>query len=268
VYPCVEPTDALLEVLPLISGEMEAHVRGRGSDLYLIRDYAPEDTARHVDWKASARYDFNDRWAVRGTASTGFRAPGVQQAFFTLRSTNLDASGTLADTLTAANNSPVAKALGIPQLQEETANNYSLGVVARPSDVFRVTVDAYRIDIDDRIVFSDAVSAGIPAVGAILTPLGIGQVQFFTNAIEVQLDGAERADLGCIVVNEVGQLCELEVKIDFGDEVVDIVQSRDETLKKLDDLHPRDEIILASNALNQITELLLERAAEAAEEQR
>jgi uncharacterized protein (DUF58 family) len=55
VYPCIEPTDALLQVLPLISGEMEAHVRGRGSDLYRIRDYEPEDTARHVDWKASAK---------------------------------------------------------------------------------------------------------------------------------------------------------------------------------------------------------------------
>ncbi len=88
---------------------------------------------------------------------------------------------------------------------------------------------------------------------------------FFTNAIEVELDGAERADIGCIVVNELGQLCELEVKIDFGDDVVDIVQSRDETLKRLQNLHPRDEIILASNALNQITELLLERAAAAAD---
>lgn len=86
---------------------------------------------------------------------------------------------------------------------------------------------------------------------------------FFTNAIEVVLDGAERPDLGCIVVGEDGGLYELEVKIDFGDGTefggVDPVQARDEKLKKLDDLHPRDYIILAYNALSQITELLLEQ---------
>ena len=87
---------------------------------------------------------------------------------------------------------------------------------------------------------------------------------FFTNAIEINLEGAERPDLGCIVVGEDGELYELEVKIDFTDDVVDMVQSRDETLKKLDDLHPRDYIVLGYNALTQLTELLLEATAEGA----
>ena len=82
---------------------------------------------------------------------------------------------------------------------------------------------------------------------------------FFTNAVEVSLVGVERPEIGCIVVGEDGGLYELEMKIEFGDEVVDMVQARDETLKKLDDLHPRDEILLAYNALTQLTELLLER---------
>lgn len=55
VYPSVEPTDEMMEVLPMISGEFEAFVRGRGHDLYLIREYAAEDSARHVDWKATAK---------------------------------------------------------------------------------------------------------------------------------------------------------------------------------------------------------------------
>ena len=87
---------------------------------------------------------------------------------------------------------------------------------------------------------------------------------FFTNAVEVNLGGAERSDLGCIVVGEDGELYEMEVTIDFGDDVIDMVQSRDETLKKLDDLHPRDYIVLAHNALAQLTELLLESTAEGA----
>ncbi len=55
VYPPVEPTDEFFEVLPLITGEFETFARGRGDDLYRIREYMPEDSARHVDWKATAK---------------------------------------------------------------------------------------------------------------------------------------------------------------------------------------------------------------------
>jgi uncharacterized protein (DUF58 family) len=55
VYPPVDLTDQFFEVLPLITGEFESFVRGRGDDLYLIREYMPEDSARHVDWKATAK---------------------------------------------------------------------------------------------------------------------------------------------------------------------------------------------------------------------
>lgn len=55
VYPSVEPMDEFFEVLPMITGEFEAFVRGRGYDLYRIREYLPEDSARHVDWKATAK---------------------------------------------------------------------------------------------------------------------------------------------------------------------------------------------------------------------
>ncbi|MGB9236761.1 MAG: DUF58 domain-containing protein [Terriglobales bacterium] len=54
-YPAVEATEQFLEVLPMVTGEFESFVRGRGYDLYRIRDYMPEDSARHVDWKATAR---------------------------------------------------------------------------------------------------------------------------------------------------------------------------------------------------------------------
>ncbi len=83
---------------------------------------------------------------------------------------------------------------------------------------------------------------------------------FFTNAVEVNLEGVERADVGCIVVADDGELYELEMKIDFGEEfgeVIDPVQARDETLLKLEDLHPRDYVVLAYSALTQLTELLL-----------
>jgi len=55
VYPAIEPADELFAILPLVRGEWESFVRGRGSDLYRIREYLPEDSARHVDWKATAK---------------------------------------------------------------------------------------------------------------------------------------------------------------------------------------------------------------------
>lgn len=55
VYPRVEPTDEFFEILPLVRGEWESFVRGRGSDLYRIREYLPDDSTRHVDWKATAK---------------------------------------------------------------------------------------------------------------------------------------------------------------------------------------------------------------------
>ena len=57
VYPNVQPTEEFFDVLPLISGERESQQKGRGHDLYAIRDYTESDSARHVDWKASAKLD-------------------------------------------------------------------------------------------------------------------------------------------------------------------------------------------------------------------
>jgi len=55
VYPRIEPTEQLVDILPKVRGEWESFVRGRGADLYRIREYMPEDSARHVDWKATAK---------------------------------------------------------------------------------------------------------------------------------------------------------------------------------------------------------------------
>ncbi|MGA7850662.1 MAG: DUF58 domain-containing protein [Terriglobales bacterium] len=55
VYPVVEPAEQFLEVLPMVTGEFETFISGRGYDLYRIREYMPDDSARHVDWKATAR---------------------------------------------------------------------------------------------------------------------------------------------------------------------------------------------------------------------
>ena len=83
---------------------------------------------------------------------------------------------------------------------------------------------------------------------------------FFTNAIEVESEGADTGGRGCIVVCGDGELYELKMSIDFSDEAADPVQARDETLTKLEDLHPSDYIALAYEALTRVTEHLMERS--------
>ena len=168
-----------------------------------FEDYS--DFGNTTTGKLSARFDATDAFAVRGTVATGFRAPGVQQQYYNQVSTNLNAAGELTETLTARQDSPVTRALGVPALQEETSNSVSLGVVLKPSERFSITADVFRIDIDDRIIFSgnvapesvgndglpcDATNSNCPIAEA-LAPFSVGQAQFFTNAIDTRTTGLD-----------------------------------------------------------------------------
>jgi iron complex outermembrane recepter protein len=153
-----------------------------------------------VTGKFSARVNFDPRFAIRGTISNGFRAPGVQQAFYSQRSTNLNAAGVLTDTLTALQGGALTQAFGVPALTEETSRNYTFGIATKPTETFRLTLDFYRIDIDDRIIFSSNIQpepeeacstpAGCP-IRRILDPFGVGQILFFTNAIDTETQGVD-----------------------------------------------------------------------------
>jgi iron complex outermembrane recepter protein len=169
-----------------------------------FEDYS--DFGNTTTGKLSARFDFSDKFALRGTVSTGFRAPGVQQLFYSQRSTNIDpATGNLADTLTARQDSDVTRAFGINPLKEEESTSATLGLVFRPSENFSLTVDVFRIEIDDRIIFSsnirpesvgddglacDATNSNCP-IRAILAPFDVAQAQFFTNAIDTRTTGID-----------------------------------------------------------------------------
>ena len=165
-------------------------------------DYS--DFGNTTTGKLSARFDASEVFAVRATVSTGFRAPGVQQAFYSQVSTNLNA-GVLTEVLTARNNSAIAHALGIPALKEETSLNKSIGIVFKPIENFTLTADLFRIDIEDRLVYSEGVTPesigtnGLPCdatnsncpIAAALAPFRAGVVQFFTNAIDTTTTGLD-----------------------------------------------------------------------------
>ncbi|MRV75130.1 TonB-dependent receptor [Duganella sp. FT92W] len=154
-------------------------------------DYS--DFGSTVTGKISARWDPSKQFGLRGSASTGFRAPGVQQEYYSSVSTNLNAAGQLTETLTARQGSAVTKALGIAPLKEEKSRNASLGMVLRPASNMSLTADVYQIKIKDRIVFSSNIApeAGGGPIANVLTPLGVGQAQFFTNAVDTKTRGLD-----------------------------------------------------------------------------
>lgn len=89
---------------------------------------------------------------------------------------------------------------------------------------------------------------------------------FFTHGIEIEAPGVDSPERGCVVLAPDGELYELEMGQDMTAlalDQTDPVALREERLKKLEDLHPRDYVVYAYSALTRVVELLLERQAEA-----
>lgn len=133
--------------------------------------------------RLSGFYEVNSRHAVLGTFGNGFRAPSMHQLYFNNVSTQFDNAGMASETLTARNDSTLARALGVPTLKEENAINLSMGYVFTPVHEITLTLDAYQIDIDDRIILSNQVVASALDSGPqqIFTNAGATKAQFFIN---------------------------------------------------------------------------------------
>ena len=99
--------------------------------------------------KITARYDFSPQIAVRGTLSTGFRAPTLAEEFYTAVNVSPNTA-----TVQLPANSAAATILGLTGLKPETSVSYSAGIVAHPLADMSVTIDAYSIAIGNRITTS------------------------------------------------------------------------------------------------------------------
>ncbi len=155
------------------------------------------DFGDNVSGKLAARYDFTPSFAVRGAVSTGFRAPSLQQQYFT-QTAILYISNVPYETGTFPSVSPVGLALGGTPLEAETSTNYSLGLVWRKG-AFELTADAYRIDIDDRIVLSETLTGSATAAPGtnarvifdLLQPYGASAARFFINGVNTETTGLD-----------------------------------------------------------------------------
>ncbi len=176
--------------------DLEADVTDQFNLGLSVRGEQYSDFGNTTSGKVSARYDFTDRVALRGTVSTGFRAPSLQQQFFRSTATNF-IGGAPFDIRTFRVNDSAAVALGAEQLKAEESKNLSLGLVLQPVENLYVTVDAYRIDIDDRIMLSENLTSALvrnflnnPVLNP-GTPGNLGGGRYFTNAIDTSTKGVD-----------------------------------------------------------------------------
>jgi len=142
--------------------------------------------------KLTVRYSPMKQLILRGAVSTGFRAPSLNQSYFSAVSTNFlrdPATGQLApfEVGTYPVSSPIAKALGATPLKPEESKNRSFGIVVEPMSNLEFTADYFHIDIDDRVVFSGNFTGA--RVQPLIAPFGVTGARFFTNAIDTETKG-------------------------------------------------------------------------------
>lgn len=154
------------------------------------------DFGNTVTGKLAARYEFVPGFAVRGSISNGFRAPSLHQQFFSGFSTNF-ISGVPVDIFTLPVANPIARALGSKDLDPEKSLNLSAGFTASPFAGLTLTVDAYSIEIKDRIVLTENLGAtGSSADVAIrnflaASNLPVTAARFFINGLDTRTRGID-----------------------------------------------------------------------------
>lgn len=153
------------------------------------------DFGSNLSGKLSARYKIGEYFSLRGSINKGFRAPSMHQLYY---SSDADAQWLTIDGVFDSypvghlrNDNPYVKAAGVDQLKPETSMDYNLGATLNFKNKFVLTVDAYQIDIKDKIVISSQLNAASPELSPIFSGSGYALVQFFSNAIDTRTKGLD-----------------------------------------------------------------------------
>ena len=163
-------------------------------------DYS--DFGDTLNGKVASKLELSDTFSLRASVSSGFRAPSMQQIYFNNISTQFrtEAGGVVLGSQvgTFRNDSELARAIGIPELEEEESVNWSSGFVWQPSPSFSLTTDFYRIEVDDRIIISaqldpasDTQNLPQPIKDAFAEVEGVSKGQFFMNGADTVTEGAD-----------------------------------------------------------------------------
>ena len=149
------------------------------SDAFLIsgtvRGENYSDFGNTFVYKLSSRYKLSDKLTMRGSVSSGFRAPSLHQ-IYTEKSQYSFADGGGIDVVGLVNNvSPKARELGIPALNPEKSTNFTVGFGGKLTNNVSFTVDYYKIDVEDRVIYTNQ----------------IGKNQFFINGFDTTTSGID-----------------------------------------------------------------------------
>ncbi len=147
------------------------------------------DFGGNISGKLATRLKLTDNFSVRGSINKGFRAPLLQQ-IANAATTSTVQSGVITDTKQFPSSDERLAKLGIEDPKPETSWNYNLGITAKVGRNFLFTVDAYQIDISDRIIITE--NLAVANINA-LKPLfpGLREITFFTNAISTKTQGID-----------------------------------------------------------------------------
>ncbi|TPG54510.1 TonB-dependent receptor plug domain-containing protein [Sphingomonas glacialis] len=189
-FPGFQPSNVISKHRDNVSGylDLEAKPIDQLTIGAAVRGESYSDFGETATGKLSARYDFAPWIALRGAASTGFRAPSLQQQFFTSTSSVLNTGGAIVETGLFPSTSAVGLALGGKQLQAEKSRNLSAGIVLR-SGGFDLSVDAYQIKLRDQIALSENLSGTV--VAALLAPYNVSAGRFLLNGIRSTTKGID-----------------------------------------------------------------------------
>ncbi|APG66114.1 TonB-dependent receptor [Tenacibaculum todarodis] len=201
------------------------------------------DFGSTFNYKVASRYKLTDNFAVRGAFNTGFRAPSLHQLNFNSTSTIFDQNGDPQEVGTFANDSRVAKLLGIPELKQEESASVSLGFTAKLPDAnMKITVDGYWVGIEDRVVYTGQFTTNDTnsnpnddsnsEFGQLLRDANATAASFFANAIDTESKGID------VVITH---------KARFGNDMTlksDLSGTFSET-KQVDDIHSSQQIVNA-----------------------
>jgi iron complex outermembrane receptor protein len=159
------------------------------------------DFGSTLNFKLASRYKITKKFNLRGSVSTGFRAPSLAQSYYNLTFTNF-IGNIPTESFLIANNSAIARRFNIDNLKEEKAINASLGFTAKLGAMFNLAIDGYYVSIKDRIILSGNFDASILG-------LGIDNVQFFANGVNTETTGVD------LVLNWKKKKENSEISIDF-----------------------------------------------------
>lgn len=153
------------------------------------------DFGSTVNGKIALRYKISNSFNFRGSGSTGFRAPSLQQRYYSSTGTSY-VNGNMYEVGTFTNDSKVAQLLGIPKLKPEKSRSLSAGLSAKVGR-FHFSLDGYFTRINDKIIYTDLFS-GDPngsssekEIYQILQQAGAQKARFFANAVDTETKGID-----------------------------------------------------------------------------